>query len=94
MFQYLAKDAPRYMLGHAIQLGYLSLGFIVTLVLIILMHRENNKRERGERDELILSEDRKLDGERGLGKRNGVFETMECARREKGDNWSGYRYQL
>lgn len=62
---------------------------------MIIFHKENKKRERGERDELILSEERKLDPEKkARNKRNGVFETVEDAQREKGDKWSGFRYQV
>ncbi|GJJ08202.1 hypothetical protein Clacol_002410 [Clathrus columnatus] len=92
---YRAQDAPRYILGHAVQLGYISLGFIATSVLMLTLHRENKKRQRGERDEIILSENRMLDPEKETrNKRNGVFETVEDARREKGDKWSGFRYHL
>lgn len=62
---------------------------------MIALHRENKKRERGERDEFILSEDRKLDPDREIrNKRNGVFPTVEDARKERGDKWSGFKYQL
>lgn len=62
---------------------------------MIILHKENKKRERGERDELILSEEQKLNPEKeARNKRNGVFETVEDARRKKGDKWSGFRYQV
>ncbi|KAG6902544.1 hypothetical protein C0995_014933 [Termitomyces sp. Mi166 len=47
--------------------------------------RENARRDRGERDEII--------GKDGTGnEKNGRFATLEEAKLEKGDEWSGYRY--
>ncbi|KIJ55285.1 hypothetical protein M422DRAFT_73264 [Sphaerobolus stellatus SS14] len=94
---YRAKSAPWYTLGHAIQLGYIGLSFICTSILMLLLRAENKRRDRGERDEIIWS------GEKGQemdeetvrrGKLNGIFQSVEEARREKGDYWSGFRYHL
>ena len=57
---------------------------------MILLRRENAARDRGERDEVIAGEDNK----HADGDRNGRFESVEDARREKGDLWSGFRYTL
>lgn len=46
-------------------------------------------RNRGERDEIIG--DGPSDGK---NEKNGRFATLEEAKREKGDEWSGYRYTL
>lgn len=48
---YRAKDAPHYRLGHAIVLGYLTVGLLGGSILnYVLLKRENDKRRRGERD--------------------------------------------
>ncbi|KAG5647847.1 hypothetical protein DXG03_007771 [Asterophora parasitica] len=55
----------------------------VSLAMVIGL--ENGRRERGERDEIIGQ------GTEG-NEKNGRFETVADAKREKGDEWSGYRY--
>jgi hypothetical protein len=71
---------------------YIGIGLLCSIAYHIWLRRENAARDRGERDELI-------DG--GVGEANSValdarpngrFATVENARREKGDEWSGYRY--
>jgi MFS family permease len=51
---YRTRDKPRFRLGHAVVLGYMSVfllgGSIVTR---FLLARENKKRERGERDHWV-----------------------------------------
>jgi len=93
---YRSRDTPWYTLGHAIQLGYIAIAFIATLALILFLRAENRRRDRGERDEVIMVGGKEeLDAEtkkRGLA--NGIFESVDTARREKGDFWSGYRYHL
>jgi hypothetical protein len=49
--------------------------------------RENARRDRGERDEVI-------EGRDGGMPKNGSFKSVEEARLEKGDRWSGFRYSL
>lgn len=85
---YRAKDKPRYILGHGLVLMYIGLGIIFSMIYLFFANRENKKRERGERDELIGDED--VQGDES----NGRFVTVEAAKREKGDAWSGYRYIL
>ena len=46
-------------------------------------------RDSGKRDEVIRGVENKYADER-----NGVFDTVEDAKREKGDEWSGFRYTL
>jgi hypothetical protein len=60
------------------------------LLFIILLRRENVLREKGERDEAIDG----VENERANALKNGRFESVEAARREKGDQWSGFRYTL
>ncbi len=67
---------------------YIAFGFIFSVIYLIFLKRENNKRDRGERDEIIG------DDETRGHERNGRFATVEDAKREKGDGWSGYRYRL
>ena len=42
---YRAKDAPRYVLGHALELAFIGGGVIAALVLILGYRRINAKRE-------------------------------------------------
>ncbi len=68
---------------------YLGIGAVFSTVYLILLKRENKKRERGERDEVI--------GDFTVEKvpeENGRFATVSEAKMEKGDKWSGYRYTL
>lgn len=45
----------------------------------------------GERDEIIVGvNDEKID----LNPQNGRYNSIEDAKRDKGDEWSGYRYTL
>ena len=66
---------------------YILLGIISTVVLQEMLRRENARRDRGERDEVI-------EGQTGGDSVNGCFKSVEEAQREKGDEWSGYRYVL
>ncbi|TFY82826.1 hypothetical protein EWM64_g1190 [Hericium alpestre] len=87
---YRSQDKPWYSLGHGIILAYIAIGWLCSLLYIFVLRHENAARDRGERDEEILGEDNKnADGER-----NGRFESVETARQEKGDMWSGFRYVL
>jgi hypothetical protein len=57
--------------------------------MLVLLRRENRKRERGLRNEVIegvYDEHAKAE--------NGCFESVEAALREKGDAWSGFKYTL
>ena len=71
---------------------YIVIGWLTSLAFIILLRRENAKRERGERDEVITGKAGgagEVEGGKGGG---GVYESVEDAKRDKGDEWSGYRY--
>lgn len=78
---------------------YIGLGLLTSVIYYFTLRRENAARERGERDEVIdAAAGEKVGGAphetdaRAL--RNGRFATVADAKREKGDNWSGYRYTL
>ncbi|PFH50245.1 hypothetical protein AMATHDRAFT_4153 [Amanita thiersii Skay4041] len=86
---YRAPDRPWYPLGHGLVLMYIGLGLIFSTIYLLALKWENAKRDRGERDEIIGDES----GE-GKNEKNGRFATVEDAKREKGDEWSGYRYTL
>lgn len=43
---YRAEDSPRYILGHALELGFIGAGIIALLVLVFNYKRINQKRER------------------------------------------------
>jgi hypothetical protein len=43
---YRAEDAPRYLLGHALELGFIVAGIVALLVLVFNYKRINAKRER------------------------------------------------
>lgn len=59
---------------------------------MFLLRRENERRDKGERDEVIDSNN---SGEMDeLALKNGRFKTVNDARREKGDEWSQFRYTL
>lgn len=86
---YRAQNAPWYTMGHGILLIYIGVGALSSIAFILCLQRENKKRDRGERDEVMkgMNEDR-VD----LVK-NGVFVNIDEARREKGDDWSKFRYR-
>lgn len=53
------------------------------------LQRENARRDRGERDEIINGIDNK-----NADIRNGQYSSVDAARLDKGDGWSGFRYTL
>lgn len=53
------------------------------------LSRENKKRDLRERDEIIKG----IDNPNGDAI-NGVYDSVEAARIDKGDEWSGFRYSL
>ena len=95
--QYRAKDAPWYRLGHGPVLLYIGIGLVYSVVHYESLRRENAARERGERDEVfedVLKENEGAEEREKRARRNGRFSSIEEAKREKGDQWSGYRYIL
>ncbi|KAI8985572.1 MFS general substrate transporter [Trametes punicea] len=87
---YRAKDAPWYRLGHGIVLLYIGIGFVMSVIYFVFLKRENARRERGERDEIIKG----VNEHRSDLARNGTYASVADAKRDKGDEWSGYRYTL
>lgn len=86
---YRAVDKPWYRLGHGIVLAYIAVGWLSSLAFYFLLKRENARRDSGERDEVIDGMDNKRAREE-----NGHFASVESAREEKGDEWSGFIYSL
>lgn len=89
---YRAKDKPWYRLGHGLVLMYITFGIIASTAYYFGVRRENARRDRGERDEVIGKSETELDAQNE--KKNGRFDSVADAKREKGDEWSGYRYTL
>ncbi|KAF9073199.1 MFS general substrate transporter [Rhodocollybia butyracea] len=81
---YRANQLPWYPLG--LVLLYIGLGLIFSTTFLIFLRRENARRDRGERNEIIGD-----DKSSGL-EANGRYDTVADAKRDKGDEWSGYRY--
>ncbi|KAJ7091470.1 MFS general substrate transporter [Mycena belliarum] len=89
---YRAKDKPWYPLGHGLVLMYIVIGILASTTYHFALRAENARRDRGERDEVIgKSGDPELDAQ---NEKNGRFDSVADAKREKGDEWSGYRYIL
>lgn len=70
---------------------YIGLGLASNIIMLFFLRRENAARERGERDE-IIGDGTVFDEKKA--QKNGKFATVSDAKREKGDDWSGYRYVL
>lgn len=51
--QYRAQDAPWFRFGHGIVLAYIAIGWISSVIFMIQLKLENDRRDRGERDEVI-----------------------------------------
>ena len=95
--QYRASDAPWYRLGHELVLLYICIGMASSIAYYVFLRRENAARDRGMRDEVIEGVFRENEGSEereARAQRNGRFVSVEEAKREKGDRWSGYRYIL
>ena len=59
--------------------------------MLFFLRKENAARARGERDEIIIGVN---DSALGPNPDNGKYQSVEEARRDKGDKWSGYKYTL
>jgi hypothetical protein len=70
---------------------YICFGLIASVALIILLKRENARRDRGERDEIIENQ---VETHDPRNEKNGRYATVDEAKKDKGDEWSGYRYVL
>ncbi|KAK7438662.1 major facilitator superfamily transporter [Colletotrichum acutatum] len=71
---YRQKDGPRYILGHALELGFISVGIIAALILIFSYIGINKKRDR----KMAAGEDSKFTAEElsGQGDRAVTFRYM------------------
>lgn len=69
---------------------YIGIALISAVAYRMLLKRENDRRDRGERDEVIEG----VNDDREDLLKNGRFANVQEAKREKGDQWSGYRYTL
>ncbi|KAI0145656.1 high-affinity nicotinic acid transporter [Hypoxylon sp. NC0597] len=49
-YVYLNRDAPRYVIGHSILIGFVSMAFILTLFMTIWCRRENARRDTISRE--------------------------------------------
>ena len=95
--QYRASDTPRYRLGHGLVLLYIAIGITSSIAFYVFLRRKNAARDRGELDEVIegvFKENEGAEEREERARRNGRFVSVEEAKREKGDRWSGYRYIL
>lgn len=63
-FTYLKKDAPKYITGHWINVGFLIMSLILSTSMILYAKWENRKRARGERDYRLAEGDEGLLGYR------------------------------
>ncbi|KAJ3550419.1 hypothetical protein NM688_g5080 [Phlebia brevispora] len=84
---YRGQDKPWYRLGHGIILMYIVIALISAVVYRYLLKRENDLRQRGARDEVIEG----VNDDREDLMKNGKYASVEEAKRDKGDEWSGYR---
>ncbi|KAL8829733.1 MAG: hypothetical protein Q9191_001843 [Dirinaria sp. TL-2023a] len=63
-FTYLKKDAPKYITGHWINVGFLIMSLVLSTSMILYAKWENRKRARGERDYRLAEGDEGLLGYR------------------------------
>lgn len=70
---------------------YIAIGWVSTCIALYFIRRENGKRRRGERDEIIRGINDKGVPQDGSVK---IYESLEEVKKEKGDAWSGYIYTL
>lgn len=68
---------------------YIGIGWLCSLLFLLLLKRENANREAGLRDEVIDGVDNEQANEK-----NGHYSSVDDARMAKGDEWSGFRYTL
>jgi hypothetical protein len=66
---YRAKDAPNYILGHALELGFVVMGMIAVVVLRLSYQRVNRKRDQIDPSEYPSDPD-------SLGDRSPLFRYM------------------
>lgn len=72
-------------------LMYIVFGLISLILYIILLKHENAQWDRGEQDEIIENQ---VETHDALNEKNGRYATVDEAKQDKGDEWSGYRYVI
>lgn len=93
---YRAQDAPRYILGHCVNLGFVVLGGIAAIILYISYVHENNKREgwcQKQRAELEQKITEAKEGEEE-GLRHRFLVKMENSLASEGDRSKWFRFAL
>ena len=65
------------------------MGFLSSALYFVLLKRENERRNRGERDEIIEGVQNRF-----ANAGNGIYQNVAEAKSARGDNWSGFRYTL
>ncbi|CAF1414163.1 unnamed protein product [Rotaria sp. Silwood1] len=98
---YLSQDAPRFILGHAINLGFCILAIICTSILMIGLGLENRRRDRlyGPSTNIVTTHTNTTVDMFGLGsaedRRRWGYENMsEQEIRDLGDKHAAWRYIL
>jgi hypothetical protein len=105
---YRSKDAPRYILGHAINLGFCVMALIAACILYISLRLENRRRDRlygpvvtnsTETNLITTSTNKPIVDVFGLGseedRRKWGYENMsEKEIRDLGDKHAAWRYIL
>lgn len=68
-------------------MAYIDIGWLCSLLFLVLLRRENARRQTGQRDEVI-------EGVHNPNVRaeNGTYTSIEEAKMDKGDDWSGFTY--
>ena len=72
-------------------LMFICFGLLASVALLIFLKRENARRDRGERDEIIENQ---VETHDSCNEKNGRYATVDEAKKDKGDEWSGYRYVI
>ena len=70
---------------------YICVGIIASVVYMFFLKRENARRDRGERAEIIEDQ---VETHDPRNEKNGRYATVNEAKKDKGDEWSGYRYVI
>lgn len=102
---YRAQDTPRFILGHAINLGFCALGLVVVTGVFVGLRLENRRRDRLYGPVTNTVVDAIVDGKKpvvdacGLGseedrRRWGYEHMSDEAIRDLGDRHAGWRYIL
>ena len=72
-------------------LMFICFGLLASVALLIFLKHENARRDRGERDEII---ENLVETHDSRNEKNGRYATVDEAKKDKGDEWSGYRYVI